>query len=207
MYTQGNLDRCGSVWYLEFIMFLLVGNLIEFQPVRNKNRENTRQSKQSNTQDNIYVVRQFSYVHRVAGISLLSGKKKIQDEATIILHNKNTATKPTIKNPHQSRFSIIQKTLTCPWALRLGLPLLHGLSLSKSPIKNHAILFGLSRVVEPDQTKLGSTKPNKSPTWRLVQSPTSTAILQKHNPLIPATHPPVLKLEDQLELYTASTSQ
>ena len=30
--------------------------------------------KQSQVQDNIYVVRQFTYVHRVAGISLLSGK-------------------------------------------------------------------------------------------------------------------------------------
>ena len=48
-------------------------------------------------------------------------------------------------------------------------PPLHGLSLSKSPIKNHATLFELGRVVKLDQTKLGSTKPNKSPTWRLVQ--------------------------------------
>ena len=82
---------------------------------KQKNREKKMlKEKQSHAQDSIYVVRQFAYVHRVAGISLLSGKKKIQDEATIILHNKNTATKPTIKNPHQSRFSIIQKTLTCP---------------------------------------------------------------------------------------------
>ena len=43
----------------------------KFQPVRNKtNRENTRQRKQSHTQDNIYVVRQFAYIHGVAGISL-----------------------------------------------------------------------------------------------------------------------------------------
>ena len=58
-------------------------------------------------------------------------------------------------------------------------PLLHGLSLSKSLIKNHAILFGSGQVVKPNQTKLNSKKPNKSSTWRLVQSPTSTAILQK----------------------------
>ena len=32
-------------------------------------------------------------------------------------------------------------------------PPLHGLNLNKSPIKNHTILFGLSRVVESDQTK------------------------------------------------------
>ena len=43
----------------------------KFQPVRNKtNRENTRQRKQSHAQDNIYVVRQFAYVHGVAGILL-----------------------------------------------------------------------------------------------------------------------------------------
>ena len=41
-------------------------------------------------------------------------------------------------------------------------PSLHELSLSKSPIKNHAILYGSDRVVEPDQTKLGSTKPNRT---------------------------------------------
>ena len=51
-------------------------------------------------------------------------------------------------------------------------------SLSKSPIKNHATLFGSDQVIKPDQTKLGSIKPNKSPIWRLVQPPTSTAILQ-----------------------------
>ena len=43
----------------------------KFQPVRNKtNRENTRKKKQSHAQDNIYVVRQFAYVHGVARISL-----------------------------------------------------------------------------------------------------------------------------------------
>ena len=31
----------------------------------------------------------------------------------------------------------------------------------KIPVKNHTILFGSGLVVEPDQTKLGSTKPNK----------------------------------------------
>ena len=46
-------------------------------------------------------------------------------------------------------------------------PPLHGLSLSKSPIKNHAILFGSGLVIKPDQTKLGSTKPNKEQVSRL----------------------------------------
>ena len=40
-----------------------------------KNRENkTPKEKQSHAQDSIYMVRQFSYVHKVAGISLLSKK-------------------------------------------------------------------------------------------------------------------------------------
>ena len=51
------------------------------------------------------------------------------------------------------------------WACRPKPPL-HGLSLNKSPIKNHAILFGSGRVVEPNQTKLGSTKPNIA--WRFL---------------------------------------
>ena len=46
------------------------------KPVRNKKiRENkTPKEKQLHVQNNIYVVRQFAYVHRVAGISLLSKK-------------------------------------------------------------------------------------------------------------------------------------
>ena len=50
------------------------GNLTRnSQHVRNKkNREKkTPKEKQSHAQDSIYVVRQFAYVHRVAGISLL----------------------------------------------------------------------------------------------------------------------------------------
>ena len=42
---------------------------------KQKNKENkTPKVKQSHAQDSIYVVRQFAYVHRVTGISLLSKK-------------------------------------------------------------------------------------------------------------------------------------
>ena len=42
---------------------------------KQKNKENkTPKVKQSHAQDSIYVVRQFAYVHRVAGILLLSKK-------------------------------------------------------------------------------------------------------------------------------------
>ena len=69
--------------------------------MRNKtNRENTRQRKQSHTQDNIYVVRQFAYVHGVAGISLLL-KKKIQGVPTVF----HTLSIQQQQNPnHQKRF-------------------------------------------------------------------------------------------------------
>ena len=156
--------------------------------MRNKKIEKTyTKEKQSHAQDNIYVVRQFAYVHGVAGISLLSGKitkcglrlqyfslTKTQQQH----HTKTLITKVNfyIQNGPKKNF------MSAPaWAYRPKPPL-HGLSLSKSTIKNHTILFESSRVVKPDQTKLGSTKPNKSPTWRLVQSPTSTAILQTYNP-------------------------
>ena len=155
------------------------------------------------------MIRQFAYIHGVAGISLLSGKSTKCSYSFSL--SQNTATTPTIKTLITKVGFYIQNGpkkifMSAPaWAYRPKPPL-HGLSLSKSPIKNHATLFGSDRVIKLDQTKLGSTKPNKSPTWRLVQSPTSTAILQTHNPLIPATHPPVLKLEDQLKLRIASTS-
>ena len=44
-------------------------------PWETKIREKTHaKEKQSHAQDSIYVVRQFAYIHGVAGISLLSGK-------------------------------------------------------------------------------------------------------------------------------------
>ena len=86
-----------------------------------------------------------------------------------------------------------------------GISLLSGKKI-QSPVENHTILFQVLSGHQPDQTQLGSTKPSKSPTWRLVQSPTSTVIFQKQS-LIPATHPPILKLENQLKLHITSASQ
>ena len=47
-----------------------------------------------------------------------------------------------------------------PYKTLITKPPLHGLSLSKSSIKNCAILFRSGWLVEPDQRKLGSTRPN-----------------------------------------------
>ena len=44
------------------------------KPVRCKNREKYTLKKNNHTQDSIYVVWQFVYVHRVAEISLFLGK-------------------------------------------------------------------------------------------------------------------------------------
>ena len=112
------------------------------QPVRNKkNRENTRQRRQSHAQDNIYVVRQFAYVHGVAGISLLSGRNT-KCGYHIFSLRKNDNTKK--KNPNNQITLSTSGGLSMSasaWAYRPKSPL-HGLSLSKSPIKNHATLFG-----------------------------------------------------------------
>ena len=55
---------------------LYEGNKVEFPTCeKQKKIEKTHaKQKQSHAQDNIYVVRQFAYVHGVAEISLLSGK-------------------------------------------------------------------------------------------------------------------------------------
>ena len=61
---------------------------------KQKNRENkTPKLKQSHTQDSIYVVRQFAYDHRVAGISLLSNKITMYGYSVFLSQN-NNKTKP-----------------------------------------------------------------------------------------------------------------
>ena len=50
--------------------------------MRNKKLRKHTPKKATNAQDNIYVVRQFAYVHEVAEISLLSGKSTIHSAAT-----------------------------------------------------------------------------------------------------------------------------
>ena len=110
------------------------------------------------------MVRQFAYVHGVAGILLLSGKKY---KSAVIVFSlspsyKKTATTQTLIT--QLRF--IHKTGQ------------KKISAQAEALMDYATLFRSGWAVKPDQIKLGFTKPNKSPTWRLVQSPTSTAILQ-----------------------------
>ena len=54
-----------------------VGNLTEIPTCEKQKKIEKTHAKESNQMHkNIYVVRQFAYVHRVAEISLLSGKKK-----------------------------------------------------------------------------------------------------------------------------------
>ena len=67
-----------------------------------KNREKYL-SKKTVAQDNIYMVRQFVYIHEVAGISLFSGKK-IQDAAVQFSLSK-TISNPNLQN---NSFSILR---------------------------------------------------------------------------------------------------
>ena len=74
------------------------------------------------------MVRQFAYVHEIAGISLLLGKN----------------TSAAVQCFSLSRNDINKTLITKMCLLR---PPLYGLSLRKSPIKNRTTLFGSGRVV------------------------------------------------------------
>ena len=66
---------------------------------KQKNRENkTPKVKQSHAQDSIYVVRQFTYVHRVAGISLLSKKITMCGYSVFLSQKQQDKTLITKKN-------------------------------------------------------------------------------------------------------------
>ena len=104
---------------------------------KQKNKENkTPKVKQSHAQDSIYVVLQFAYVHRVAGISLLSKKitmcgynvflsKKQQQDKTLI-----TKKKQLLYPTHRIHNGLQNGPKIFCWLK----PPLHGLNLSKSPI-------------------------------------------------------------------------
>ena len=102
---------------------------------KQKNRENkTPKVKQSHAQDSIYVVQQFAYVHRVAGISLLSKKITM---CGCFSFSKTT----TRQNPNHKKKWLLYPAHRIHNGLQNGpkifcrpKPLLHGLSLSKSPI-------------------------------------------------------------------------
>ena len=69
---------------------------------KQKNRENkTPKLKQSHTKDSIYVVRQFAYDHRVAGISLLSKKITMCGYNVFLSQKQQDKTLITKKNGQQ----------------------------------------------------------------------------------------------------------
>ena len=79
---------------------------------KQKNKENkTPKVKQSHTQDSIYVVRQFAYVHRVAGISLLS-KKITMCGYSVFLFQKQQQDKTLITKKKKNSFYILRTGFT-----------------------------------------------------------------------------------------------
>ena len=82
------------------------------------------------------MVRQFAYVHGVAEISILLGKKNTRCSYRFSSHTKNTTTPKTL----------ITK--------------LRFLSLSKSPIKNHATLFGSGHQTKSNKIRLHKAQHN-----------------------------------------------
>ena len=126
---------------------------LNFQPVRNnKNRENTRQIKNNYTHKII-----FTWFGNLPMFTELQGfhyyRKKYKSAATVFpisqKHGNNTYNKTLI-----TKLRFLHKTgpKNFPGAAWAYWPksLLHGLSLSKSLIKNHATLFGSDRVVKLD---------------------------------------------------------
>ena len=134
-----------------------------FQPARNKNRENTRQRK------TITRTRQYLCGSAIClrprscrDITIIREEYRVQLSTTIfslyIKHGNNT----TLKNPNYKRrfhnglngpksFSRGR----CPPDPQIGLSRsAHGLSLCKSPTKNHAILFGSGRQTGSNKTRL-----------------------------------------------------
>ena len=92
--------------------------------------------KQSHAQDSIYVVRQFAYIHRVAGISLLS-KKITMCGYSVFLSQKQQQDKTLITKKKQLLYPahrIHNGLQNGPKIFCRLKPPLHGLSLSKSPI-------------------------------------------------------------------------
>ena len=104
---------------------------------KQKNRENkTPKEKQSHAQDSIYVVRQFAYVHRIAGISLLS-KKITMCGYNVFLSQKQQQDKTLITKKKRLLYPahrIHNGLQNGPKIFCRPKPPLHGLSLSKSPI-------------------------------------------------------------------------
>ena len=90
---------------------------MKFPTCEKQNRENTRQKKKkkkSQAQDNIYMVRQFAYVHRVVGFSLLSGKNTKYDSIVFFFSLKKLQSKTLI---NKAMFSI-SCTLDSQWAAK-----------------------------------------------------------------------------------------
>ena len=93
----------------------MLGIQLKFQTYeKQKNRENKMpKEKQSHTQDSIYVVRQFAYVHRVAGISLLS-KKITMCGYSVFLSQKQQEDKTLITK----KIAFISCTQDSQWATK-----------------------------------------------------------------------------------------
>ena len=92
--------------------------------------------KNNHTQDNIYVVWQFAYIHRVAGISLFLVKNT--KCGSMIFLSKKWHQNPNLQN---NSFYFLRTGFT-----NRPKPPLHGPSLRKSPIKNYNNII-LGRVI------------------------------------------------------------
>ena len=126
---------------------------------KKKKRENTRQRKKTITRTRQYLRGSVICLHLQSCRDFII----IKEEYNMCNYNIFSLYKTRQhQNPNnQIAFSTPNrsKKIFFFWIYRPKPPL-HELSFSKSPIKNHIILFGSGQVIKPDQIKLDSTKPN-----------------------------------------------
>ena len=109
--------------------------------MRNKKIEKTHtKEKRSYAQNNIYVIQQFVYVHKITGISILSGKN-----TSVAIQCFNLSKTTIIKNPNYK--SCVFYILCIGFTIGYKTGQKFSTSLENLSLKKHAILFGSGRVV------------------------------------------------------------
>ena len=127
------------------------------QPMRDKKKK--KKIEKTHAKENNHMHKTiFTWFGNLPTSTELQGFHYYQERIQVVATVFSDSQKHGNNTHHKTLITKVGSTM----AYRLK-PLLHGLNLSKSPIKNHTTLFGLSRVIKPDQTKLGSTKPDRTP--------------------------------------------
>ena len=143
--------------------------------MRNKKIEKTHaKEKRSYAQNNIYVIQQFIYVHKIAGISILSGKNT---SAAIQCFNLSKTT--IIKNPNYK--SCVFYILCIGFTIGYKTGQKFSTSSENLSLKNHATLFGSDRVVNRIKHNQAPQNPTKK-AYQMIHQNDQTSITPNERP-------------------------